>query len=100
MIQTEATTHRLPGMETLEMTKIHILHQKTQTAQATTSKARQLPVRRAMTGCPTHHQTLLASLHILMILERDNTRLHLTNGAANTLHHNILSVLLHFAQPC
>jgi hypothetical protein len=97
MIQTEATINRLQGMGTLEMTKIHILHQKTQIAQATTTKGRQLPVRRVMIGCLTHNKIHLASPHILMIIERDSISLHNISGTASTLHLNIQSVLPDFA---
>lgn len=83
MIQTEATIHRHRGMETLEMTKMHILHQKIQTVQAITSKVRQPPVRRVMTGCPTHHQIHLASPRTCMIREQDSTSLHHITGAAS-----------------
>jgi hypothetical protein len=98
MIQTEATIHRLQGMEILEMTKIHILHQKIQTAQATTSRALQLPVRRVMIGCLTHHQIHLASLHTHMIREQDSISLHHISGTANILRLSTQSVLPNLAQ--
>lgn len=99
MIQTEATIHRLHGMEVLEMTKIPILLQKTQPAQATTNKGHQLPVRRVMTGCLTHRQTHLVSLHMAMILERDSISLHHLSGTASILL-NIRSVAISVRAIC
>lgn len=98
MIQTEATIHPVRGREILEMIKIHILHQKTQPAQVTTSKARQLPVRRVMIGCLTHHPIHLDRLRILTTLEQDSISLRHTSGTGSTLL-NIPSVLLDFCHP-
>lgn len=67
------------------MIKIHILHQKTQPAQVTTSKARQLPVRRVMIGCLTHHPIHLDRLRILTTLEQDSISLRHTSGTGSTL---------------
>jgi hypothetical protein len=91
MIQTEATIHRLQGMEILEMTKTHTLHQKIQIVLPTISKGRQLPAL-VMTGCLTHLQTHLASLNTLMIQEQDNISLRNISGTASTLPRNIQSV--------
>ena len=80
------------------MKKIPILYQKTQPAQVTTSKARQLPVRRVMIGCLTHHQIHLDRLRILTTLEQDSTSLRHTSGMDSTLL-NIPSVLQDFCDP-
>jgi hypothetical protein len=80
------------------MTRIHIQHQRTQTAQATTSKGRQLPVHHVMTGCLIRHQIHRASLHTHMILERDSISLHRLSGTASTLRLNTPSVLPDFTE--
>ena len=92
MIQTEATIHRPQGMEILEMTKTHTLHQKIQIVLPTISKGHQLPALLVMTGCLTHLQIRLASLNTLMIQEQDNISLRNIGGMASTLPRNIQSV--------
>jgi hypothetical protein len=92
MIQTEATIHRPQGMEILEMTKIHTLHQKIQIVLPTISKGRQLPALLVMTGCLIHLQIRLASLNTLMIQGQDNISLRNISGTASTLPRNIQSV--------
>lgn len=74
------------------MTKTHTLHQTMPTAQATTSKGRQLPVRRGTTGCLIHHRIHLVSLHIHMIPEQGSISLHHISGMASTLHLSTRSV--------